>query len=105
MRSDTQRLDRKQLVGLLTDDPAELLPEGAQIVVDASVPKPVPMLGHITSSYFNAFLGRSIALAVVEGGTRRMGEKIEVPLADGRVVRAAIAGTVFVDPDGARQNV
>ena len=28
---------RKQLVGLLTDDPAEVLEEGAQIVADASI--------------------------------------------------------------------
>ncbi len=35
-RSDTARGDRKQLVGLLTDDPAEVLPEGGQIVADAS---------------------------------------------------------------------
>ena len=32
-RSDTMREDRKQLVGLLTDDPNEILEEGAQIAV------------------------------------------------------------------------
>ena len=31
-RSDTIREDRKQLVGLITDDPKEILEEGAQIV-------------------------------------------------------------------------
>jgi hypothetical protein len=30
---------------------------------------------------------------------------VEVPLDDGRVIRAVIAKPVFVDPDGARQNV
>ena len=34
-RADTARADRKQLVGLLTEDPKDVLPEGAQIVADA----------------------------------------------------------------------
>jgi sarcosine oxidase subunit alpha len=104
-RSDTRREDRKQLVGLLTENPREVLPEGGQIVANAGVPVPVPMLGHVTSSYFSAFLDRSIALAVVKGGLKRIGEKVEVPLVDGRVIRATIAKPVFVDPEGARQNV
>ena len=33
-RSDTIREDRKQLVGLLTENPNEILEEGAQIVAD-----------------------------------------------------------------------
>ena len=44
--------DRKQLVGLLTEDPAEVLEEGAQIVATAEPgTPPVPMIGHVTSSY------------------------------------------------------
>ena len=35
-RADTARGDRKQLVGLLTDDPKVVLPEGGQIVTDAA---------------------------------------------------------------------
>jgi sarcosine oxidase subunit alpha len=104
-RSDTRREDRKQLVGLLTENPRDVLPEGGQIVTNAAVPAPVPMLGHVTSSYFSAFLGRSIALAVVKGGLKRMGEKVEIALVDGRVIKATIAKPVFVDPEGARQNV
>jgi sarcosine oxidase subunit alpha len=104
-RSDTRREDRKQLVGLLTEDPKTVLPEGGQIVKDPNAPVPVPMLGHVTSSYFSAFLDRSIALALVKGGTKRHGEEVQVPLADGRVIRARIAPPVFVDPEGTRQNV
>jgi sarcosine oxidase subunit alpha len=62
------------------------------------------MLGHVTSSYLSACLGRSIALALVKGGRARKGEKVEIPLADGRAIRAVIAEPVFVDPEGARQN-
>src|SRR6218665_1286117 len=64
-RSDTARDDRKQLVGLLTQDPSVVLPEGAQIMDSARTGAHNRMLGHVTSSYHSAFLGRSIALAVV----------------------------------------
>src|SRR5262249_8017587 len=82
-RADTAGPDRKHLVGLLTDDPKDVLPEGAQLVTDAKVPPPTPMLGHVTSSYWSACAGRSIALAMIAGGRNRMGEKVEAPLADG----------------------
>jgi sarcosine oxidase, subunit alpha len=104
-RADTAREGRKQLVGLLTTDPAEVLPEGGQIVDDPTVPLPVPMLGHVTSSYYSACLGRSIAMALVKGGLKRMGEKVRIPLASGRVIDAVITSPVFIDPEGARQNV
>jgi sarcosine oxidase subunit alpha len=103
-RSEMVRSDRKQLVGLLTEDPAEVLPEGGQIVADASAPVPVPMLGHVTSSYFSACLGRSIALALVKDGRRRKGERVQIPLASGGTSGAVIADPVFIDPQGTRQN-
>ena len=104
-REDTVRKDRKQLVGLLTEDSSEVLPEGGQIVDEPAAKIPMPMIGHVTSSYFSACLGRSIALGVVKSGLSRMGEKVYVPLADGRTVGAVIGSTQFYDPEGARQNV
>ena len=99
-RSDTMREDRKQLVGLLTDNPRDVLPEGGQIVERVSQP-PVRMIGHVTSSYFSANLGRSIALALVQGGRRRHGETVQVPLQ--RVAMSArITEPSFFDPEGAR---
>ena len=86
-RADTARADRKHLVGLLTDDPRAVLPEGGQIVADAERERvPVPMLGHVTSSYFSANLKRSIALALVQNGRNRMGEKVRVSMPDGGAV-------------------
>ncbi|WP_440997416.1 sarcosine oxidase subunit alpha family protein [Arhodomonas sp. SL1] len=104
-RSDIVLPDRKQLVGLLTQDPVTVLPEGAQLVDDPEAPIPMPMVGHVTSSYYSANLGRSIALAVVKGGHQRKGELVHSPQPDGRVVAAEITDTVFYDPEGARQNV
>jgi len=104
-RPDSVRKDRKQFVGLLTDDPTAVLPEGGQIVNDPQASTPVPMEGHVTSSYFSATLGHSIALALVKGGHSRHGDKVHIPLADGRVLGATITKPVFYDPEGARQNV
>jgi sarcosine oxidase subunit alpha len=100
-RSDILRDDRKQLVGLLTEDPDEVLPEGAQIVAERSRKPPMKMIGHVTSSYYSATLGRSIALALVRGGRRCYGETVYVPL-EHRVVSAGISKPVFYDPEGKR---
>ncbi|WP_370874460.1 sarcosine oxidase subunit alpha family protein [Amorphus orientalis] len=91
-RSDTAREDRRQLVGLLTQDPQTVLAEGAHVIETASEPAPpVPMLGHVTSSYFSPNLGRSIAFAAIKAGGRRMGETLYVTRLDGG---APIAATV-----------
>ncbi len=104
-RPDTVRKDRKQLVGLITEDPQTVIPEGAQLVNDPKAPMPVPMAGHVSSSYFSACCGHSIALALVKGGHHRMGETVYAPLSNGRVVKAEITDPVFYDKEGAQQNV
>ncbi len=108
-RPDTTRPDRKHLVGLLPVDPAELLPEGAQLVADgtdlspAGRATPVPMLGHVTSSYRSAVLERTFALALIKGGRDRIGETVLAPLGD-RTVAATITAPVFYDQEGARRD-
>ena len=62
------------------------------------------MIGHVTSSYWSETLGRSIAMAVIEGGFERMGETLHVPMPD-RTISAKVTGTVFYDPDGDRLKV
>ena len=101
-RSDTIREDRKQLVGILTDDPNEVLEEGAQIVADTSK-KPVEMLGHITSSYFSPNLNKSIALGVVKGGKNMMGQKLFIPMKD-KIINVKVADPVFLDKENKRLN-
>ncbi|MEM7376694.1 MAG: sarcosine oxidase subunit alpha family protein [Pseudomonadota bacterium] len=103
-RSDTARDGRKQLVGLLTEDPELVLPEGAHIVSEVRDAPPMPMLGHVTSSYYspNVDGGRSIAMAVVADGFNRKGNMVDLALIDGRAVRAKVVDPVFVDPAGER---
>ncbi|MAD44449.1 MAG: sarcosine oxidase subunit alpha [Oceanospirillaceae bacterium] len=104
-REDPTKANRKQLVGLLTKDPQKVLPEGAQAVADPKQAIPMTMLGHVTSSYYSATLGRSIAMGTIRGGLDRMGETVYYPMLDGSVVEAEICSPVFYDPKGDRQNV
>ena len=104
-RPDSERPDRKHLVALLPTDPDALLPEGAQLVApDADLSKtPVPMLGHVTSSYRSAALGRTFALAMVKGGRDRIGERLLAPLVDG-TIEAEIVESVVFDPENRRRD-
>ncbi|MCY4222627.1 MAG: NAD(P)-binding domain-containing protein, partial [Thiotrichales bacterium] len=99
-RADTVRDDRKQLVGLLTERSEDVLPEGGQIVERVTA-LPMRMIGHVTSSYYSANLGHSIALALVRGGRSRHGEQVMVPL-ERSVMSARITEPGFFDPEGAR---
>ncbi len=104
-RPDTVRTDRKQLVGLLTEQPDSVLPEGAQLVNDPGAATPVPMVGHVSSSYYSACCGHSIAMALVKNGHHRMGETVYAPLSDGRILKATITQPLFYDKEGAKSNV
>jgi len=101
-RSDTIREDRKQLVGLLTDDPKEILEEGAQIVSDIKS-KPIDMLGHVTSSYFSPNLNKSIALAVVRSGKTMKGQKLIIPM-ENKNINVTVSDTIFLDKENKRLN-
>ena len=103
-RADTARPDRPQLVALLPGDPDELLVEGAQVVAHDPLPAPpVPALGHVTSSYRSAALGRTFALALVRGGRDRLGQRLHVTTGR-RLVPVTVAGPVLYDPEGARRD-
>ncbi|MEM9044649.1 MAG: glycine cleavage T C-terminal barrel domain-containing protein [Pseudomonadota bacterium] len=62
-------------------------------------------IGHVTSTYFSPTLGHSIAMALIERGSERMGETLTFPLEGDKVMRATICDPVFLDKEGARQNV
>jgi sarcosine oxidase, subunit alpha len=106
-RSENLNPLRKQFVGLLPIDAETVLPEGAQIIEPSAdgelPPPPVPMLGHVTSSYRSAELGRPFALALVKGGHARIGDTLSVPV-NGTLVPVEVTGSVLVDPEGARRD-
>ena len=92
---------RRQLVGLLTEDPAAVIPSGAYIVGEVRPQPPMLLLGHVTTSIFSPTLGRSVAMALLIRGRERLGETVEIPLED-RVLRAKVTEPRFYDPAGER---
>jgi sarcosine oxidase, subunit alpha len=94
---------RKQLVGLLTTDPKRVLEEGSQITAEPGLRPPMNVIGHVTSSYYSAVLGRSIALGLVSGGRSRIGQTLYIPTPHGEPT-VTVAHPVFYDPKGERLN-
>ena len=101
-RSDTMRNDRKQMVGLLTENPKEVLEEGAQIIANFNK-SPVEMLGHVTSSYYSPNLKKSIALGFVRGGKNMMGQKLIIPMGNKKIT-VTITDPIFLDKENKRLN-
>jgi sarcosine oxidase, subunit alpha len=102
-RSDTARADRKHLVGLLPIDGEELLPEGAQLILEQNGSAGVKLVGHVTSSYRSATLGRTFALAMLQSGRERFGSTVYAPL-NGHVVAAAVTEPIFYDKENVRRD-
>ncbi|MFF7070893.1 sarcosine oxidase subunit alpha family protein [Streptomyces pseudovenezuelae] len=104
-RADTSRTDRKQLVGLLPADRTTRLPEGTQLVAPETDLQtvPVPMLGHVTSSYHSPALGRPFALALVADGQARKGQTLLAPVGEA-LVPVEVTDFVLYDPEGTRRD-
>ena len=100
-RSDTARPDRKHLVGLLPLDGDDLLPEGAQLVLET--PDSKTIAGHVTSSYRSAALGRSFALGLLESGRERVGSTVYAPL-NGHTTAATVTEPIFYDRENLRRD-
>lgn len=98
-RPDLVANGRKQLVGLLPDDPAMVLEEGAQVIRADEPAVGVAAQGHVTSAYFSPNLGRGFALAMLKDGRNRLGETVVTPMPGGRI-SARIVSPVFLDPEG-----
>lgn len=103
---------RKQLVSLFPTDRELRLPEGSQIVAPADAPaapingfaaEPIPMLGHVTSSYRSEALDRTFALALVRDGRSRIGEQVMASF-EGKFFPVEIAEAVVYDKEGARRD-
>ncbi len=106
---------RRQLVGLITNDPQQVLAEGAQLLLPATgraravgqrlVDTGVSSAGYVTASVMSPTLGRSIALALLENGRQHIGETIDVTVEAGTglsCIHAVVAEPVFFDPQGTR---
>ena len=106
-RPDTARTDRKHLVSVLPVDPTLRLPEGTHLIghtrsVNVGL-QPVPMLGHVTSSYHSVALGRPFALALIKNGRNLIGQTLTAAVGD-RLVDVVVGETVLYDPEGKRRD-
>ena len=89
---------RFELVGLVPRDRASVLHVGAHIAAHAP---PAPIDGRVTSACFSPALGHPIALALLRGGFKRMGERLTVYHL-GAPTEAEVVSPTFVDPEGRR---
>jgi len=94
-------------VGLLPVDRTTKLPEGSQVIAGGEQviggSAPIPMLGHVTSSYHSAALERPFALALIKGGRDRIGEVLVSPVGD-RLVEVEVTSPVLYDPEGTKRD-
>ena len=104
--------NRKQLVSVLPTDPKLRLPEGSQLVfpedlgdyTGEGLPKaPIPMQGHVTSSYDSQALGRTFGLALIKNGPSLIGQKL-MATCDGGFAEVEVGPTVLFDPEGERRD-
>jgi sarcosine oxidase, subunit alpha len=102
-RVDVVRPDRKQLVGLAPADGRTLVPEGAQLVLEDTGEIPMPLAGHVTSSYRSPALGRTFALAMLAGGHEMHGRTVHAPLPEA-TVPCTVTSSVAYDPEGERRD-
>jgi sarcosine oxidase subunit alpha len=92
--------DRLQLVGLRASNRA-VLPIGAHLVRGSGVDRQSD--GFVTSSGASVVLGEGVAMALVHGGTARIGELVGLEH-DGRRLAATIIHPARYDSEGARLN-
>ena len=97
--------DRWKLVGLETLD-GGVIPDGAYAVAEGhNANGQRNVQGRVTSTYYSPTLDKGIAMGLVKHGPDRMGEVIDFPVDDGKVVKARIVDPVFYDKEGEKQNV
>ena len=93
--------NRLQLIGLLTKDASVVLPEGAHMIDNKG-----KSIGYVTSSYFSPILGRSVAMAQMQGGLSKIGETTIVKIVQEKQglkeIPCEISSSVFYDINGER---
>ena len=87
---------RRELVGLLPNDPDEAIPEGAPITPNG---KKVATEGFTTACVWSVVNNRWVGLALLENGRARYGEEACVRIKD-KIISAKITRPVHHDPDG-----
>jgi sarcosine oxidase subunit alpha len=88
---------RRELVGLLPDDPELMLDENAPLTPGG---RRESSEGFVTACVWSVVQNRVVALALLKNGRERIGEKVHIRMKD-HVVSAQVTAACFHDPDGA----
>lgn len=96
LRPNSQSPQRKQLVGLKLDNADTVLPMGAHVLGSQR-----QSIGWVGSSYFSPNLNHGVALAMMDQGRDRMGEKVTV-YSEKKTWLATITNPSFFDPQNER---
>ena len=93
---------RKTFAGLVSEN-GMAVPRGGHLVWNPTAPKPVPMLGHVTSNCYSPTLERYIGLALMEDAEDWKGKVLYAasPLTSS-FVPVRITDHVFIDPENRR---
>ena len=87
---------RRELVGLLPNNPNDTIPEGTPITPDG---KKIATEGFITACVWSVVNNRWVALALLENGHARQGEEAYARIKD-KIIKSTITKPVFHDPNG-----
>jgi len=87
---------RRELVGLLTDNPGQMIPEGAPLTPNAETR---PSEGLVTASVWSVVNQRVVSLALLNDGRNRLGETVYIRVKK-VVIKATVTNPCFYDPTG-----
>ena len=101
-RFRADRRKRKGFVGLVSEN-GKAVPRGGLLVWNPTAPRPMPMLGHVTSNCYSPTLERCIALALMDDAEDWKGKQLYAasPLT-ASFVPVRITDHVFIDPENRR---
>ncbi len=89
---------RRELVGLLPEDPTEMITEGAPITPGGDR---CAAEGFVSACVWSVVRQRTVALGLLRDGRARMDEWVCARIKD-RVIKLRVMQPVFHDPDGER---
>jgi len=98
-RAEDRRADRRHLIGFELEDTDTTVLAGAHIVTGNGAERRSE--GFVTSACISPILGKTIGLGLLERGTERKGEKIQL-YDEGQVLSARIVDACFYDPEAER---
>lgn len=95
------RAERLEFVGITPADENSILHPGAHVIDTEHVSAPARTQGYVTSGCYSPNLQRYVGLGLVQNGSRRLGERVNV-YDNGVICSAVISAPDALDPAGER---